>query len=280
MPLRSSLAPGRRRAARAYAAAQYAGQRRSKPVEDNRRRRADRSTSPATATPTPTRSPSAIGYAELKGRLDPNNDYVPVRLGDCNAQTRWVLDAQRRARAGVPPARDAAGARRDADRTSRSWREDDPIREAGPRDGARGPRPRPGRRRRRRARRASSPSARSRGATSASRGETSTLQEAPTYVRAIVDVLEGELLIGEDRQLAGRVWVHSMDVDAAQRDLRRRRRRGRQPRRRAAAGDRARRRADRPLERRAAPRRGARARPRARDGDRSSRRSTPTSRAG
>src|SRR5690349_9013668 len=35
---------------------------------------------------------SAIGYAELQGRLDPNNEYVPVRLGDLNAQTRWVLD--------------------------------------------------------------------------------------------------------------------------------------------------------------------------------------------
>src|SRR3954447_21776509 len=35
---------------------------------------------------------SAIGYAELKRRLDPNNEYVPVRLGDLNAQTRWVLD--------------------------------------------------------------------------------------------------------------------------------------------------------------------------------------------
>ena len=35
---------------------------------------------------------SAIGYAELKGRLDPRNEYVPVRLGDLNAQTRWVLE--------------------------------------------------------------------------------------------------------------------------------------------------------------------------------------------
>ena len=35
---------------------------------------------------------SAIGYAELKGRLDPRNDYVPVRLGELNAQTRWVLE--------------------------------------------------------------------------------------------------------------------------------------------------------------------------------------------
>ena len=34
---------------------------------------------------------SAIGYAELKSRLDPNTDYIPVRLGDLNPQTRWVL---------------------------------------------------------------------------------------------------------------------------------------------------------------------------------------------
>jgi manganese-dependent inorganic pyrophosphatase len=38
------------------------------------------------------------------------------------------------------------------------------------------------------------------------------LQEAPTYVHAVVSVLEGELVAGEDRQLSGRVWVHSMDV--------------------------------------------------------------------
>src|ERR1700733_12484308 len=35
---------------------------------------------------------SAIGYAELKGRLDTRNRYVPVRLGGCNAQTRWLLE--------------------------------------------------------------------------------------------------------------------------------------------------------------------------------------------
>ena len=35
---------------------------------------------------------AAIGYAELKGRVDPRNEYVPVRLGELNAQTRWVLD--------------------------------------------------------------------------------------------------------------------------------------------------------------------------------------------
>jgi manganese-dependent inorganic pyrophosphatase len=35
---------------------------------------------------------SAVGYAELKTRLDPRNEYVPVRLGEMNAQTRWVLE--------------------------------------------------------------------------------------------------------------------------------------------------------------------------------------------
>ena len=38
--------------------------------------------------------------------------------------------------------------------------------------------------------------------------QTSTLEDAPTYVSAIAAVLEGELLIGEDRPLSGRVWVH------------------------------------------------------------------------
>ncbi|MDA8067117.1 MAG: DHH family phosphoesterase, partial [Actinomycetota bacterium] len=40
---------------------------------------------------------AAIGYAELKSRLDPGTDYLPVRLGELNPQTRWVLE-----QAGVP----------------------------------------------------------------------------------------------------------------------------------------------------------------------------------
>jgi manganese-dependent inorganic pyrophosphatase len=41
---------------------------------------------------------------------------------------------------------------------------------------------------------------------------TSTLEEAPTYISAVVSVLEGELVTGEDRQLSGRVWVYAMDA--------------------------------------------------------------------
>ena len=40
---------------------------------------------------------SAMGYAELRGRLDPGNSYVPVRLGELNAQARWALE-----RSGAP----------------------------------------------------------------------------------------------------------------------------------------------------------------------------------
>ena len=53
---------------------------------------------------------SAVGYAELMGRVDPHNEYVPVRLGEVNTQTRWVLE---RAGAREPEflaARDAARA--------------------------------------------------------------------------------------------------------------------------------------------------------------------------
>lgn len=40
---------------------------------------------------------SAIGYAELKQRLHPAERYVPVRLGEVNAQTAWALE-----RSGAP----------------------------------------------------------------------------------------------------------------------------------------------------------------------------------
>jgi manganese-dependent inorganic pyrophosphatase len=42
--------------------------------------------------------------------------------------------------------------------------------------------------------------------------ETSSLVDAPTAVHSIVDVLQGELIAGDDKEIAGRVWVHAMDV--------------------------------------------------------------------
>jgi manganese-dependent inorganic pyrophosphatase len=153
---------------------------------------------------------SAIGYAELKGRLDPNNDYVPVRLGDCNAQTRWVLQ-----RSGAREPRHLPHVMlraRDVMQTSFPiTRQDEPVREAGlamakadlelvpivDDDGSlTGVLTE-----RALARRYVRDSLR-----------TSTLEEAPTFLSAVVAVLDGELVTGEDRQLSGRVWVYSMDT--------------------------------------------------------------------
>jgi manganese-dependent inorganic pyrophosphatase len=39
---------------------------------------------------------AAIGYAELRNRTEDVDHYVPCRLGELNAQTRWALE-----RAGV-----------------------------------------------------------------------------------------------------------------------------------------------------------------------------------
>jgi manganese-dependent inorganic pyrophosphatase len=155
---------------------------------------------------------SAIGYAELKSRLDPDNDYTPVRLGDCNAQTRWVLE-----RSGAPEpeflphamlrARDLMQAKFPI------TGQDEPIREAGlamaradldlvpvvDQDGA--------------LTGVVTERALARRFIRESR-QTSSLQDAPTYVHAVVSVLEGELVVGENRRLSGRVWVHSMDASS------------------------------------------------------------------
>jgi manganese-dependent inorganic pyrophosphatase len=152
---------------------------------------------------------AAIGYAELKTRLDPNNEYIPVRLGDCNSQTRWLLE-----RSGAPEPRhlDHVMLRaRDVMRTSfPATRQDEPIREAGLALG--------------KADLELVPIVDDDGALAGVLTEralarrfirdslrTSTLEEAPTFVSAVVSVLEGELVTGEDRQLSGRVWVYAMD---------------------------------------------------------------------
>ena len=153
---------------------------------------------------------SAIGYSELKNRLDPRNDYLAVRLGDCNAQTRWLLERSgAQEPAFIPHVMPRA---RDVMQTNFPiTAQDAPLREAGlamgkadlelvpivDRDGA--------------LTGILTERALARRYIRESR-RTSTLEEAPTYVSAIVSVLEGRLVTGEDRQLSGRVWVHSIDV--------------------------------------------------------------------
>jgi manganese-dependent inorganic pyrophosphatase len=153
---------------------------------------------------------SAIGYAELKRRLDPRNDYVPVRLGECNAQTRWVLE-----RSGAPEPEFLPHVMLRATDVMRTsfpiTGQQEPIRAAGlalaranldlvpivDREGALVG--------------VVTERALARRYIRESR-QTSTLEEAPTRVSAVVEVLEGEQVAGKDELLAGRVWVHSMDV--------------------------------------------------------------------
>jgi manganese-dependent inorganic pyrophosphatase len=152
---------------------------------------------------------SAIGYAELKGRLDARNTYVPVRLGELNAQTRWLLE---RSSAAPPQFLPHVMVRaRDVMQSSFPISSlQAPIRQAGLEMARAGLEIVPvvdddgalvgilteralARRYIRETR------------------ETSTLRDAPTRVSAIVDVLGGRLLTGDDKPLTGRVWVHSMD---------------------------------------------------------------------
>ena len=153
---------------------------------------------------------SAIGYAELKSRLDPGTDYVAVRLGDLNPQTRWVLEQAGAAEPELlPHIRLRAGDLMQSEFPS--MRAGDPIREAGlaldhtdydlvPVTDEEGVligiiTTRSLARRYVRESRSSS-----------------TLREA-TYLHAVVDVLDGELLSGEDRALTGRIWVHASAVE-------------------------------------------------------------------
>jgi manganese-dependent inorganic pyrophosphatase len=155
---------------------------------------------------------SAIGYAELKRRLDPDNEYVPVRLGELNAQTRWVLE---RSGASAPELLPHVLLRvADVMRerfTSAAHRE--PVRQVGlimahedvdmvpvvDDDGALAG--------------VMTESALARRYVRESR-EASRL-DAPTTVGAIAGVLEGRQLVGEpEREVTGRVWVLAMATES------------------------------------------------------------------
>ncbi|MBV8221682.1 MAG: putative manganese-dependent inorganic diphosphatase [Solirubrobacterales bacterium] len=153
---------------------------------------------------------SAIGYSELKGRLDTRNDYSAVRLGVCNAQTRWLLErsgAQQpqflphvmvRAydvmQKDFPIANETAPIREAGLAMARAGLELVPVVDA---DGAL----------------AGVVTERSLAQRYIRETrDTSTLQDAPTKVGAIVEVLDGRLLTGDDMALSGRVWVQAMDL--------------------------------------------------------------------
>ena len=157
---------------------------------------------------------SAIGYAELKGKLDPENEYVAVRLGEVNAQTAWALE-----RSGAePPELMNHVFLRVRDIMSESFRvarDDEPVRSVGltmaredldivpivDSDGH--------------LIGVMTERALAHRYIRESR-KTSTLVDAPTTVAKIVEVLDGELIGGENRMIEGRVWVHSIDAQRSQ----------------------------------------------------------------
>jgi manganese-dependent inorganic pyrophosphatase len=154
---------------------------------------------------------AAIGYSELRGRQDPDNTYIPVRLGDVNSQTRWVLDKAGAAEPMFMPhimlrVRDvmqqdfyAAGV-------------DDPIREVGltmaagkldvvpivDHDG--------------KLVGVMTERALARRYIRESR-EASSLVDTPTRVSAIAAAVSGSQVVGDDVTVAGRVWVFAMATD-------------------------------------------------------------------
>jgi manganese-dependent inorganic pyrophosphatase len=157
---------------------------------------------------------SAIGYAELLRRLNPNDDYRAVRLGEVNEQTRWVLD---RSGATEPDFLPHVLMRvRDVMREDFILAgEDDPIREVGlmmarqgldlvpvvDGDGALAG--------------VMTERVLARRYIRESR-EASSLVDAPTRVSAIVEALDGRVLAGDaKRRAAGRVWVFAMDAEWA-----------------------------------------------------------------
>ena len=150
---------------------------------------------------------AAIGYAELKNLLEGRRrEYVPVRLGFVNAQTEWLLE---RSGAPLPVHLPHVKLRvRDVMRTSfpkANGRE--PVRSVGlmmaPKDVV--------------------PIVDDDGVLSGVLTERALARryiresreasrlDVPTAVRAIVEVLEGELISGDpERAIRGRVWVQAM----------------------------------------------------------------------
>ena len=155
---------------------------------------------------------SAIGYAEFKTLVDPGNGYAPARLGNVNPQTAWALE---KSGAEEPEllehimlrvkdvmSRDVAVAHKN-----------DPLRNVGLTMAQRNI--------------SQVPIVDDDGSlvgiiternlarmyVRESRGASS-FKDSPVSVGAMLEVLEGELLVGPDRESEGQLWVISMGVDS------------------------------------------------------------------
>ncbi len=153
---------------------------------------------------------SAIGYAEFKNLVDPENFYAPARLGEVNSQTQWALEksgaeAPKLIRHIMLRVKDVM--KEDLVTAHR----DDPLRNVGLAMAKRNI--------------AQIPIVDDDGAlvgiiterdlarmyVRESR-EPSNFESSPVWVGAILEVLEGELLVGSDRASSGRLWVIARDV--------------------------------------------------------------------
>src|SRR5918994_6764043 len=156
---------------------------------------------------------SAIGYAEFKNLVDPENEYAPARLGDVNPQTAWALEksgaeSPKRIRHIMLRVKDVMA------RDVAVAHKNDPLRNVGLTMAQRNI--------------SQLPIVDDDGSlvgiiternlarmyVRESRGA-STFADSPVSVGAILEVLEGELLVGEaDRESSGQLWVISMSVDS------------------------------------------------------------------
>ncbi len=155
---------------------------------------------------------SAIGYAEFKNLVDPENDYAPARLGDVNPQTAWALEKS----GAESPKRIRHIMLRVKDVMSRDVavaHKNEPLRNVGLTMAQRNI--------------SQLPVVDDDGSlvgiiternlarmyVRESRGASS-FKDSPVSVGAMVEVLEGELLVGENRESSGQLWVISMGVDS------------------------------------------------------------------
>ena len=159
---------------------------------------------------------SAIGYAELKGRLNPENVYAPARLGEVNAQTRWAL---KKSGAKEPKLLEHIKLRvKDVMHDVMTAQRDDPLRNVGLAMAKRNI--------------GQVPIVDDEGAIVGivterdlarmyirESREASTFAATPVSVGSMVEVLEGELLVGEDKEISGKLWVISMSVDSMGRQM-------------------------------------------------------------
>ncbi len=155
---------------------------------------------------------SAIGYAEFKNLVDPENDYAPARLGDVNPQTAWALEksgaeSPKRIRHIMLRVKDVMA------RDVAVAHKNDPLRNVGLTMAQRNI--------------SQLPVVDDDGSlvgiiternlarmyVRESRGASS-FKDSPVSVGAMVEVLEGELLVGENRESSGQLWVISMSVDS------------------------------------------------------------------